>query len=91
VARDSPTTADRLLRDLDARVSTLARYPERGRQVPEIAVYGIEGFRELLIGPYRFVYKVASATVYILAVVDGRRDFVELLAEIVARAAVPIT
>jgi mRNA-degrading endonuclease RelE of RelBE toxin-antitoxin system len=53
-------------------------------------VYGIEGFRELLIGPYRLVYKVASATVYILAV-DGRRDFVELLAEIVARAAVPIT
>jgi hypothetical protein len=45
---------------------------ERGRVVPEL---GHPAIREIFVKGYRMVYKVSPDRVWILAVVWGRRDF----------------
>lgn len=59
-------------------VARLARFPESGRLVPELLRIGERGYREVVVTPWRVVYRVAARPV-VLAVFDGRRDlFTEL-------------
>ena len=66
--------ADRIERVLEA-------LPDRGRVVPELERRGIAAYREIIAKPYRIVYRVVGPEVWILAIVDGRRDLDELLYE----------
>jgi plasmid stabilization system protein ParE len=53
-------------------VSTLAEFPERGRVVPELAR---EDILEVILPPYRIIYRRDSKQVIILAVRHSRREF----------------
>ncbi len=64
-------------------MSARSTMPRRCRAVPELAAEGIDGSRELIVGPYRVMFAVRDSTVIILTVLDSRRDLGELL---VARA-----
>ena len=55
--------------------------PKRGRIVPELAAVGVHGCRELLPSPWRIIYRISEDMVYVLAVVDGRRNLGDLLLE----------
>ncbi len=66
---------------LDAALESLATIADRGRLVPELQVRGVVGFRELIRAPYRTLYRVDARVVWVLAVVDGRRDLASLLRE----------
>jgi plasmid stabilization system protein ParE len=57
---------DRLLDAAEA----LAELPERGREVPEFP--GL-GYRELIVGSCRVIYRHDPKTVWVLAVVHGHR------------------
>jgi toxin ParE1/3/4 len=81
--RDGTAAAERLALRITGEVSSLATMPLRCRVVPELAVEGIDGYRELIVGPYRVMFAVRDSAVIILTVLDGRRDLAELL---VARA-----
>lgn len=81
IAADSPENARRLLKKLRKRANTLESAPKRGRIVPELSRFGIRTFRELVIKPYRIVYRIAEDTVYVLAVLDSRRDLQDVLLE----------
>ena len=81
VAADSPENAHRLLKKLRKRADTLESSPRRGRIVLELSRFGIRTFRELVIKPYRIVYRIAEDTVYVLAVLDARRDLQDILLE----------
>jgi len=81
VAADSPLNAERILDKLKKRVRTLEATPARGRVVPELAHFGIRNWRELIVKPYRIIYRIDEDTVNILAVLDGRRDLQDLLLE----------
>ena len=81
VARDSPDNAGRLLAKLEAKATSLTRIPDRGRIVPELLHFGIRTWRELVLRPYRIVYRAAGRVVVVLAVVDGRRDLQDVLLE----------
>lgn len=83
-AKESPTRASRLLSTLRARADSLAHAPERGRRVPELRALGvveIEPVRELVVRPYRLLYRIGDDAVTILAVVDSRRDLESLIVE----------
>jgi toxin ParE1/3/4 len=41
----------------------------------------MRSWRELVVKPYRILYRVSSDTVTVLAVFDGRRDLEDLLLE----------
>jgi plasmid stabilization system protein ParE len=79
IAADSPTDARKMLRRLQGRAASLESMPGRGRVVPELAAFGFKTWRELVVKPYRVVYRIERKTVYVLLIVDSRRDLEELL------------
>lgn len=85
VARDSPQAARRILRNLRKRAETLKTFPGRGRLVPELADIGLHLYRELLVTPWRIVYRISNNTVYVMMVIDGRRNAEDLLLERLVR------
>jgi plasmid stabilization system protein ParE len=81
IARDSPSDAVKVYRRIRKRADTLRRFPGRGHVVPELASLDVVYFRELLVLPYRIVYRIDKSKVFVLAVLDGRRDLRQLLSE----------
>ena len=81
IAADSPLNAERILDKLEKRAQTLESTPVRGRVVPELAHFGIRNWRELIVKPYRIIYRIDEDTVNVLAMLDGRRDLQDLLLE----------
>lgn len=74
IARERPETAAVWLeRILDAGAS-LAELPDRGRVVPEA---GREDVRELIISPYRLIYRRDANAVTVTMVAHERRDLKE--------------
>jgi len=73
--------AEQLTDKLLTRVETLAEHPERCRAVPELMAHGLSMYRELLVRPYRVLYRIRERHVVILGVFDGRRDLEALLIE----------
>ncbi|PKL38909.1 MAG: plasmid stabilization protein [Spirochaetae bacterium HGW-Spirochaetae-1] len=76
---DSNDTAKQKYTLIKNNAIKLGKYPERGRIVPELILYSIENYRELIISPWRMIYKIEGPTVYIIALFDGRRNFEDIL------------
>ena len=85
IAADNPRVALRVLDQIEAQCAALDRMPERGRVVPELAAFGIRTYRELVVSPWRVVYRISGMTVSILAVVDGRRNIEDVLLDRLVR------
>ena len=79
VAADNPAAAVTLGDRIIARVATLAEQPLQGRMVPELLRLGIRRYRELIVAPYRIVYRAEAKRVLVLVVVHGARDIEPLL------------
>lgn len=71
--------AERLYRKILPRIDKLSRFPKRCRLVPELRRVGVREYRELVVSPYRILFRVFGKTVAILGVLDGRRDLSELI------------
>ena len=70
IARDSVNYAATFVQEIKEAAASLAEFAERGQVVPECAD---DTIRELLIRPYRLVYKIAGDTVFILTLIHGAR------------------
>lgn len=79
IASDSINEAIDIYRRIKERASTLERLPSRGRVVPELRFHNIASYRELIILPWRIIYRIEKQSVYVLAVFDGRRNVEDLL------------
>ncbi|MGQ0572185.1 MAG: type II toxin-antitoxin system RelE/ParE family toxin [Armatimonadota bacterium] len=53
-------------------VSTLSRFPEKGRVVPEV---GRPEIREVIYRGHRVIYRVGPRSIWVLTVRHGRRLF----------------
>jgi len=78
---DSMSAADSLKNSLKKTISQLALFPGRGHIPPELEQLGIEDYKEVHSGPYRIVFTMKEAKVYVIAVFDGRRALQEILAQ----------
>jgi plasmid stabilization system protein ParE len=85
IAADDPVAAEHALDQIEGRVASLRDLPERGRVVPELAAFGIHTYRELVVTPWRIVYRVSGRTVHVLAVLDGRRNIEDVLLDRLVR------
>jgi toxin ParE1/3/4 len=83
---DAPAKADAVLDKLEALVESLSRFPERGTVTKELREVGVKDYREVVFKPYRVIYRVWSAQVYVYLIVDGRRDMQTLLTRRLMRA-----
>ncbi len=81
IATDSELDASRVLNRLEKRAAALESNPGRGRVVSELAHFGMRTWRELVVRPYRLVYRIEGDTVTVLAILDGRRDLEDVLLE----------
>ena len=76
---DSPGRADHVLDRIEKAFSSLVGHPERGRYPTELLDIGIREYREVFCKPYRIIYRAIGDNVYVMAIVDGRRDMRSLL------------
>jgi addiction module RelE/StbE family toxin len=75
----NPEYALKLLETMEARINELKNYPERGRIVPELEEQNIVDYRELIESSYRIIYAIQESIVIIYTIIDGRRNFEELI------------
>jgi len=76
---DVPGNADYVLTQIEKVFSSLSETPDRGVFPKEFLSLGIREFREVFFKPYRIIYSIRDSNVYILLIVDGRRDLQALL------------
>ena len=76
---DAPQRADYVLEQVEKAFSTLSEFPERGAYPKELVSIGIREYREIFFKPYRIIYRVIDKNIYVLLIVDGRRDMQTLL------------
>jgi addiction module RelE/StbE family toxin len=81
IERDGKEIAKNIYLRIKKKVSSLDKMPLQGRIVPELEEHGLKIYREIIENPWRIIYKTEGQTVYILAVIDGRRDIDEILSE----------
>ena len=74
-----------IISEFEENVMSLQQHPKSGRIIPELEKQGITQYRELIQGYYRIVYKISKDKVVILTVIDGRRNFEEIIIEKLSR------
>jgi plasmid stabilization system protein ParE len=79
IAEDSHSNAMKILLKIKKSVSDLYHSPHRGRFVPELQSQGILIYRELVIAPWRIMYRVSDQTVFVLSVFDCRQNIEDIL------------
>jgi len=79
IAADSPAPALKILQKIKQKAFRLYTLPERGRIVPELQDQGILLYRELIVPPWRIIYRISEMNVYILSVLDARQNVEDIL------------
>jgi plasmid stabilization system protein ParE len=79
IAGDSPAHAYDVFKEIRRRAANLHTLPDRGRVVPELQDQGITPYRELIVPPWRIIYRVSETRVYVLSVLDSRRNVEDIL------------
>lgn len=79
LAQEAPAAAERLFADIVERSTTLESPPLRGRIVPDLARFEISIFRELVVPPYRLLYRIDADHVFVVAFFDARRNLEDIL------------
>lgn len=64
---------------IEKAFTSLSESPERGAYPKELLALGIREYREIFFRPYRIIYRSVEKNVYVLLIVDGRRDMQMLL------------
>ena len=72
IAEESPENATAFIRALEEQIGTLESFPERCPLIPENELLN-RGYRHLLHGGYRTVFRVDGRIVYVLRVIHGAR------------------
>jgi toxin ParE1/3/4 len=79
IAIDSPVNALKIFQEIKKKASTLYTVPERCRIVIELKDQGVMQYRELIVPPWRIIFRIAEIKVYVLSVLDSRRNIEDIL------------
>jgi toxin ParE1/3/4 len=79
IANDNPYQAYEIFKSIKEKASNLRVFPNRGRIVPELLEQGVTQYRELIIPPWRIMYRVSENEVYVLSVLDSRQNVEDIL------------
>ena len=81
ISHDNPDSAVRIFRKIESKCKRLNQFPDRGRIIPELKEYGIFTYHELVVTPWRIMYRISDQKVFVLAVIDSRRNIEDILIE----------
>ena len=79
ISIDNPQNALKILKKIKQKASEFYTLPEIGRIVPELQNQGILQYRELVIPPWRLIYRIAERKVFVLSLLDSRRNVEDIL------------
>lgn len=79
IAEDSLANAISVFEKIKEKALGLNQFPERGRIVPELKDQGIALYRELIVTPWRIIYRIIDKTIYVLSVLDSRQNVEDIL------------
>ena len=85
IQKESPNTAKNIYKKLKKTAQASNFFPLKGRVVPELQAEGITLYREVLVSPWRIIYKVGDDTVYLMAIIDSRQNLDDLLIQKILR------
>ena len=74
IKKDSLSSARKIYEQIKEKAQSSNFFPLRGRVVPELLKEGITIYRELIVEPWRVMYKIENDTVYIMAIFDSRQN-----------------
>lgn len=78
---DEPANATRVLDRIEQALVDLSGFPDRGSHPRELLALGIREYRQIVLKPYRIIYRVMAPKVLVYLIADSRRDMQTLLAE----------
>ena len=81
IARDDTEAAIRILQRIRKAASGLETIPRRGRIVPELEEFSLRIYREILSPPWRIIYRISDYDVFVMVVIDSRRNVEDILLE----------
>ncbi len=76
---ESVSIAKEIFFEIKYECKELYYMPERKRVVPELKQIGITQYREILFKRWRIIFKIESANVSVLMVVDSSRNIEDIL------------
>ena len=79
VKLDSLMQAKRIFKKIRIESLKLAEFPNLGRTIPELDRHNISNYRELIVEVWRIIYTLKVDGIYVLGVIDSRRNLEELL------------
>jgi len=79
IATDNPSRAEKIFQKIKRQTSRLFHPATRGRIIPELQAQGVLQYRELVISPWRVMYRISGRSVLVLAVLDSRRNIEDIL------------
>ena len=75
----SQNYVEKAISEFEENVMSLKNHPKSGRVVPELEKQGILQYRELIQGYYRIIYEISDDKVIIHTIIDGRRNFEDII------------
>ena len=79
IAEDNLSNARNVFEKIQEKAQSLNQLPERGRLVPELKEHGVVLYRELIVPPWRIIYRISEKNVYVFSVIDSRQDVEDIL------------
>ena len=75
----SSNYVERIISEFEENVMSLQKHPKRGRTVLELERQGITKYRELIQEYYRIIYEISGNKIIVHTIIDGRRNFEEII------------
>ncbi len=79
IASDSIDIAIKQYERIKETAKEIATFPKQGRIIPELQNENITKFREIIVNPWRMMYRIEENRILILVIIDGRRNIEEIL------------
>ena len=79
ISENSLTDARKVFSKIEKKASSLEKFPHKGRIVPELEFHNILIYREIILPPWRIIYKIEENNVFILDIFDSRRNLEDIL------------
>lgn len=75
----SQNYVEKIISEFEENVMSLKKHPRSGRVVPELEKQGILQYRELIQDYYRIVYEISDDKIIVHTIIDGRRNFEDII------------
>lgn len=79
IAVNNKINALKIFERIEEKVNKLKTFPKSGRIVPELEYFNLLTYHEIIENPWRIIYRIEKEKVYIITIIDGRRNLEDLL------------